>query len=428
MKTNVSLDHEPVGDGGWLVRALLRIEGEARTQEGRVPLNLSIVLDRSGSMSGGKLEAAKEAARLLVRRLAPEDAVSVVAYDDEVETVALPATGESQEDLVARIGTIDTGGMTNLSGGWLKGREHVAARHRRGGVNRVLLLTDGLANVGITDPATLEGLCRTAAAEHGLTTTTIGFGAGYAEDLLRAMADAGGGSTYYIERPDQAPGVFEEELEGLLSIAAQNLTVRIEPTGGNEFVQVWHSYPATASGAALDLAVGDLYAREPRLVLAEFLLKPPAEGAEEDEVEVATFTVSADVLTGEGNVEKQTVTLPVRLSPLDGGHVDPVVRKELLHQEAARVRRQTLKDWESGRVEEAGQALHALSRRIREESPGDEELLEEAADLEALAERSMAHGVVREDEKYMFQRAYDASRSKRMASHRVSRTKRGGEE
>ena len=138
-----------------------------------------------------------------MRRLWPEDVVSVVAYDDDVETVAEPATGKAQADLVERIRSIETRGCTNLSGGWLRGRELVAGGKRDGAANRVVLLTDGLANVGITEPDKLIGLCRTA-LDQGITTTTIGFGQGYDEVLLRRMAEAGGGSTYYIEDPDQA--------------------------------------------------------------------------------------------------------------------------------------------------------------------------------------------------------------------------------
>ena len=423
MKTNILLDHEPVADGGWLVRALLKMEGEPRAADDRVPLNLSIVLDRSGSMGGEKIRAAKEAARSLVQRLSPQDVVSVVTFDTEVETIAPPATGETQEDLASRIEAIHARSATNLSGGWLKGREHVSANRRDGAVNRVLLMTDGQANQGITDPVKLEGMSRSA-AEKGVTTTTIGFGIGSNEILLQAMADAGGGATYYIEETDQAQGVFEEELEGLLSVCAQNLTVLLEPTAGNEFVQVWHGYPARTEGDALTMTIGDLYSREPRQVLAEFLLKPADDGQEDAEVAVATFTVTADVLTPEGNLEKQTVTLPVMLSPVEGGYVNPDVQKELLHLEAARTRKEALEDWSRGDYEAAGGKLRGMSQRIMAAPFPDEELREELADLQMMSDRSFRERVSAKERKYMHQRAYDAHHSKREASKRVSRSRR----
>jgi Ca-activated chloride channel family protein len=422
MKTEILLDHEPVADGGWLLRTLLKIEGTPRPPEGRVPLNLSIVLDRSGSMMGGKLEAAKEAARGLVQRLWPDDVVSVVTYDDQVEVVAIPETGERQTDLTTRIAAIEPGGSTNLSGGWLKGRELVALGQRESCVNRVLLLTDGLANVGITEPETLTGLCQSA-AEKGISTTAIGFGAGYDEALLTAMATAGGGNERYIEHPDQAAGAFDDEFEDLASISAQNLSVRIEPTGGNENARVWHEYPSHVEGDALVLTVGDLYAREPRHVLAEFLLKPAAEGEELAEIDVATFTVRAEVVTPEG-LETQTVTLPLKLSPVEGGRAEATVRKEMLHIEASRARKQALAEWEKGEYGRAQQRLRNVGRSIMNSPHLDAELREEAEDLDLLAERSVEYVASEADRKYMHHRAEWAAHSKRKAAERVSRVKR----
>jgi Ca-activated chloride channel family protein len=165
--------------------------GEAPAEDGRIPLNLSFVLDRSGSMMGGKLEAVKRAARDLIQRLHPDDVVSVVSFDDLVDTVAQPGTTADQTGLLDALMGIQCGGTTNLSGGWLQGRALVQEHHQADGVSRVILLTDGLANVGITDGDTLRQLCGQA-LESRVTTTTVGVGEGFDEDLLAGMAQAGG--------------------------------------------------------------------------------------------------------------------------------------------------------------------------------------------------------------------------------------------
>jgi len=421
MKTTVLLDHEPVADGGWMVHALLRIEGEAPKDRDRTPLNLSLVLDRSGSMWGEKLDAATRAAAMLARRLAPEDVVSVIAFDDHVDVVAPPATGEAQEQLPDLIRGIQPGGSTNLSGGWLRGRDLVADCLREGGVNRVLLLTDGMANVGITDPDQLVGLCASA-TRLGIGTTTIGFGEDYDEDLLKAMADAGRGGTYYIEKVDQASGVFEEELEGLLSIAAQNVRVTVEPGADASFVKVLHDYPSHAEGQILTLEVGDLYAREPRRVLMEFLLPPEAPAAE-GTAQVGRVTVTAHVITEAGGVELHEITLPLTLSPEEGGRVEPEVRKELLLLEAARLRREALEARERGDWGTAAQALRGYGNRVAAAGLQDPEVLEEARDLEGMAASFDRAEVDAADVKYMKQRAYSRQRSR---GGQVERFRRGG--
>jgi len=418
MKTEVILDHEPVADGGFLVRALLRITGELPPHRDRVPLNLSLVLDRSGSMGGAPLRAAREAAAQLVRRLRPEDTVSVIAYDDEVRVVAPPATGEAQERLPAEIAAVAAGGSTNLSGGWLRGMELVAAHHREGGVNRVMLLTDGLANCGITDPRRLVDLARSG-RERGIVTTTIGFGPRYDEDLLRAMADAGGGGTYNIERPDQASGVFEEELKGLQSLAAQNIRVVVRPGADAGHTRVVHDFPHHASGNVLTLEVGDLYAREPRRVLMEFLLGP--ESGRSGPAALAELEVIAQVLTA-GGVELETIRLPITLTPEEGGRVEPEVRREVLLQQAARARRDAETAEAAGDLTRGCVVLNEAASVLEEHAGDDAELREELADLRLMALRFAHREVDASDLKYLKQRVYANARSRPLSKESFRRT------
>jgi Ca-activated chloride channel homolog len=424
MRSNVLLDYEfAVTSRQFVVRALLKLEGQIPDAADRIPLNLSLVLDRSGSMSGEKLAAARDAASLLARRLHPEDVLSLVTYDDTVQTVAPPATGVEQEELSRAIRSIQSGGMTNLSGGWLRGRELVAGGRRPEGVNRVILLTDGLANVGITDPAALTGLCREA-REHGVTTTTIGFGADYNEHLLRAMADAGGGHTYYIERPDQAPGIFEEEMEGLLSLCAQNVTVDLAPAAAVQLTTVHHSFPRAPVPGGVRLEVGDLYAREPKKVLLEFLVPALATAVE---TEIAEVVVTAIVLTAGGGVQRQEIRLPIRASLDQAGCRDPEVQREALLVEAARAREEALAAQARGDYEAGGLLLREVAARIRSKADGaDAELQEEVRDLGAMSELYGDRTVSAMDLKYMHQRSYNTARGRGGSTARISRSSRGG--
>ena len=423
MNTSLLLDHEPTGSPSChVVRALLRVEGEAPPSTDRAPLHVALVLDRSGSMAGGKLEAVKDAAIDLVRRLSPDDLVTVVTYDDVVTTVAEPGPGSEQADLTARIQDLRTGGMTNLSGGWLRGRELLAGAAGRPegaadpeapAVARILLLTDGLANRGITDRERLCALTAEARSA-GITTTTIGFGADYDEVLLRGMADAGGGGTYYIARPDQAVDVFAAEIDGLLELSAQNLTATVTPSEGAELTVVRHSYPSTDLGDALRLEMGDLYAREPRELLCEFGVRVPED---REEVEVASVVLSAHVVTADGGMEHTETTLPIAFSPADGPRVEPEVRRVALLLEAAKLREEVLDDRDRGDYEAASEKLREMAARVEEAADGDpelaEELSEEAADLRSMAGHFEVREVSDADAKYLYHSSHDAMRSQR---------------
>src|SRR5919108_942813 len=231
------------------VNVMLEVSAPPAEQE-RAPLRLALVLDRSGSMGGPKLTAAKQCAAWLVERLARTDELALVDYDDEVRLLAPLATA-AKSDARRSLAHVHARGSTNLSGGWLMGLEQL-----RGGRGKVLLLSDGLANVGITDPGRLVALTR-AAGNEGIGTSTIGFGADFDEDLLTAMADAGGGNAHFAETPDAAPGIFAEEIEGLTRLAAQNVAVEIRPRPEVEVLGILNEYPHIAVAAGVRISLGD---------------------------------------------------------------------------------------------------------------------------------------------------------------------------
>lgn len=206
----------------------LRPQPSAEPRAPRRPFNLSLVIDRSGSMAGRSLKQALQASEALVEQLGAEDVLSLVVYDDKIDTILPPGNVANKQAIREAIRRVRAGGTTNLSGGWLKGCEHVLARRSTDMIHRVLLLTDGQANVGVTDPKVLIATARQK-ADDSIVTTTLGFGANFNEDLLIGMAQAAGGNFYFIQTPDDAEEVFRIEVESLASVVAQNLAMTIAP-------------------------------------------------------------------------------------------------------------------------------------------------------------------------------------------------------
>jgi len=399
------------------VGLLVGVEGETPLR--RAPINLALVLDRSGSMAGPKLAAAKEAAARFVRFLSEEDRLAIVAFDDEVATVYGPAPARAEAaDTIERI---YEGGSTNLSGGWLAGRAHVGERLFAEGVNRVVLFTDGMANVGITDHGSLVGLARDATAGR-VTTTCIGFGADFQEDLLRDMAQAGGANYWFIENEDQMASVFAEEIEGLVALAAQNLEVEVRLThpgvAGVSFLQ---PYPITHTGEGTwRVAIGDLYATSPRSLGLIFHVVDDvaALGA----VELGQVVVRADVVGAEG-VEHRKITMPVRAN-LDGAdHVEPVVERTFLRYGAARAREEAVRLADAGDLDGAAQQLRACALSLK--PFGDDAVLrEEAEDLEAESRRLEERRYTVMDRKYHQKRGQSAARDEMAYLKKIARLRR----
>jgi Ca-activated chloride channel family protein len=231
----------------------------------RDAVNLAFVLDRSGSMSGQKLDLAKRAVETAIDRLLPTDRFSVVCYDDRIDVVVegVPASREAKANAIERLRAIDARGSTDLAGGWLRGAEQVALGQLNlvaGGVNRVLLLTDGLANVGVTDPAELARHAAELRARW-VTTTTFGVGGDFDEALLQSLADAGGGHFYFIENAAQILDHVATEVGELLAIVARDVVLEITAPEAVSLGTL-SPYPMDRHGSRATLRLGDLVAEQ----------------------------------------------------------------------------------------------------------------------------------------------------------------------
>ncbi|MGQ9705625.1 MAG: vWA domain-containing protein [bacterium] len=238
----------------------------------KLPVNFSIVIDRSGSMlEKGKLEYVKEAVSYLVGKLGEEDTLSIITYADDVKTIIEQGPVLSKEMINNKLMMIMGGGWTNLSGGLEEGVRQVLRESKEGEVNRVPLLSDGIANRGITDLAGLKKFSSDI-YKRDITVSTIGVGADYDEEILRAISDNAGGNYYYISRPAEIPDIYAGELKSVFNTVAKDAKLSIRLTSGVQLLNLF-GYDVKQVGSDMFIVdLGTLSAGEDRWVLMELEL------------------------------------------------------------------------------------------------------------------------------------------------------------
>jgi Ca-activated chloride channel homolog len=268
----------------------------------RLPLNLAVVIDRSGSMEGEKLAHAKQACITLVDNLGPQDKLSLVVYDSDVRVLRRSDEGPVDKEAVKRlVRSLHAGSATNLSGGMLQGYAEAARFKDSRYVHRVLLMSDGLANNGITEPERLQAIVRTRFQEDGIALSAFGIGADFNEDLMTALAENGRGNYWFIDQADRMPGIFQQELDGLLSVVAQNTRLSLQLPPGLAVEQVYGA-EHTVQGDALVFAMNDLRSGEERQVVLVLKPRAPLQQA----IPFTAQLVHDDARTGRSGVEQRS--------------------------------------------------------------------------------------------------------------------------
>ncbi len=262
---------------------------ELEPKSTRTPVNVSLVIDRSGSMSGDRLQNAKKAAITAVEHLNSNDIVSVVVYDDEA-TVVVPATKVTDKSKIIRqVEQIQIGGSTALFAGVSKGAQELRKFIDKNRVNRVILLSDGQANVGPSSPSELGNLGASLAKE-GISVTTIGLGLGFNEDLMTELALKSDGNHAFVKDPEELVALFDREFGDVLSVVAQNVTVTIQCAEGVKPLRVL-GREAQIYGNKVIASLRQLYSKQEKYFMVEVEIPGSLKG---NDLALASVSASYD--------------------------------------------------------------------------------------------------------------------------------------
>ena len=330
-----------ISTGGGTAYLQLSVFTQEQQSRARRPMNVSVVIDRSGSMgSEGKLVNAKASVRALVDQLAPDDILSIVIYDDVVEVVRSAGRVGNKQEVRRLVDEITPRGWTNLGGGMVEGFHQVERNLRSAYANRVILLSDGLANRGITDPLELERIARRYRSR-SVSLTTVGVGLEYNENLMVALSENGGGNYYFIEDARNLASVFRTEFNHLSGVVAQNASIELV-LGRNVKVRDVIGCESEGEGSRFVIPVGDLSSGEHR-----------------------EFTVVLEIPAGRGSMKAATAQVRYEVEGRCQNLAAPVSVTVYYTVEAAEIEKH--RDWETQakadvavstrRVDEAMKAL-----------------------------------------------------------------------
>ena len=384
MKTEFLLDYPTIlANQARPVHFVIRFNAEVLNQPRPRPAAFCAVLDRSGSMAGTALHHAKEAAKVAIRNLRSGDQFGLVVFDNTAQTVIPMQTVKNKKAFYDTIDRITDGGQTNLTGGWMLGRDELR-KTEASTTRRLLLLSDGHINQGIVEPAEVKQIVGAGLEQDAVRTSCLGFGNNYNEDLMAELARVTNGKFYDAESPDKLSAIFASELDGLQKLVVQNLRVRVQALDFCEKFTLLGEYPALQlPDGRMEFAMGDLVSDEERIVcfgvqaLAMPLIdgKPPFDlkGEQLLKVEVLWDEIS------EKGVFSQTLTQEIRIQATQNPAevvINSVVAPWVSLQKAGVTAAEVNKSMDQGQINEALAKLDLTIQELRQFGPGADEAIQ----------------------------------------------------
>lgn len=331
----------------------------------RTSTNVAIVLDRSGSMRGTKLRQAKNAAIHAIKQLSPNDIVSVISYDHTVDVV-VPATKLTDKSFVIeRIRSLSARGNTALFAGVSKGSAEVQKFAEENEINRVILLSDGMANVGPSSPSAL-GKLGASLGKQGITVTTIGLGLGYNEDLMAQLANYSDGNHVFAKNSSDLKRIFNAEFGELMMVVATDVTVEIQCAEGVRPVRVLGREASIIDGK-VTTRINNLLSGHERYVMLEVEVPAGKAGQSRDMASVAVKY--NNLVTTNGDKLRSTVAARYSDSSIEAQQaVNLGVYEEALEQVANTLNEQAISLKDKGQHSKAKELIQGYANMLEDNS------------------------------------------------------------
>jgi Ca-activated chloride channel family protein len=383
--------HLPVMNTQQLVYVLIEALPGAAMAQVQMPVNLSLVLDKSGSMQGKKIQNLREAAKLVVDRLGLQDSISIVAFSDKKYIIAESQPVADKEDLKKKIDRIRDGGGTAISGGLGQGLAELDKVKDPARLNRVILLTDG-QTFGDEKQCIKLGQ---QAGDKGIVVNALGLGDDWNEELLDEIAEASGGSGDFIDSPDKIVDFFERAVQSMQDTVVQNAQMVLRLAGGITPRQVWQVLPMISnlgykplSDRDVQVALGEMEKGQPRSLLVELLVGARPAGS----YRIAQAEISYDIpaLKLAGEKIKADILLDFTADPAQSKEYDAEVMNIVEKVTAFKLQTRALEEAKMGNVAGASQTLRAAATRLLEMGEQDlaQSAMEEADNLEKSGQMS----------------------------------------
>jgi Ca-activated chloride channel family protein len=331
----------------------------------RTPVNVAIVLDRSGSMGGQKIRQAKKAAIMAIDYLDSQDILSVISYDDRID-VLVPATKISDKvNIAAAIQRLTARGSTALFAGVSTGADELRKFLEKNRVNRIILLSDGMANVGPRSPQAL-GKLGTKLLKEGISVTTLGLGLGYNEDLMTQLANNSDGNHAFIENATDLARIFKLEFGDLLSVVAQSVEVTIKCADGIQPIRIL-GREGKIQGQQVSTYLNQLYGNQEKYILLE--VEVPASAANTQRNLASVEVNYTNMATQHSERVAKTSTVEFTLS---NKKVEESIDKETMvstvEQIAIEKNKEAIQLRDEGRVKDAEKVLIGNATYLKNEA------------------------------------------------------------